>query len=147
MPSFTLAPDPRFKVGNTIFCYRAGGGIVPAHPAPVTSAAVAADSTTTFEDLDFGTPYLAGKTVNGPFVSFATQPSASDLDGVSESALIRRCRWNGTAWTYDGVVTAIRPAFDGMLIWVGGGPSADPTPEGLNIAINGDEWHPSEAVD
>lgn len=148
MPSFTLGPDTRFRVGDTIRCYRGGGGLVPASPTPVGTSSVAADSTTTFADLDYGTRYLAGKTTAGPFVEFATAPSLSDADGtVAESSLVRRCRWVDDAWTYNGAAITSRPEFDGMLIWVGGGPSADPTPEGLSLTFPGDEWHPSESVD
>lgn len=69
--SFTMAPDPRFKVGQTVYLFR-GAGLVPISPIPVTSAVVAADSTTTFTGLDSGAPYLAGFTASGPFIGFRT---------------------------------------------------------------------------
>lgn len=83
MASFTLGPDPRFHVGATLYCYR-GTGLVPASPTVVDTAVVAADSTTTFEDLDRGTSYLAGLSVNGPFVSFRVEAA-----GGTDTAVIK----------------------------------------------------------
>lgn len=79
MASFTLGPDWRFHVGDTIYCWRQGGGLRPATPTAVTSATVAANSTTTFTGLNADAQYLAGKAVSGPFVTFQTDP-ADDVD-------------------------------------------------------------------
>lgn len=83
MASFTLGPDSRFHVGDTLNCYRLGSGLIPASPIPVTSAAVAADSTTTFTGLDDGTRYLAGLAAAGPFVEFQTNLPIEQSGGVT----------------------------------------------------------------
>jgi hypothetical protein len=142
MPTtFTLGSDPRFHVGATITCYRGAGGIVPASPIAVTSAVVAADSTTTFTGLDYATRYLAGLSVTGPFVAFATAAALTDSGStVDESAIVRACKWNGTAWTYGGDVITSRPDFGGVLYWFGGDASTD---EPTAMMGTGDLWYPA----
>lgn len=72
MASFTIGPDSRFHVGDTIYCYRQGGGLVPVSVTPTTMSTVQANSTVTFTGLAFDTGYLAGLAITGPFVQFNT---------------------------------------------------------------------------
>lgn len=76
MASLTVSADQRFRAGTTMFAYPATGGGTPTGAA-VTSAVVAANSTVTFTDLADGARYVAGATVNGPFVIFSTEPAAN----------------------------------------------------------------------
>lgn len=86
MASFTTAPDQRFRPGTVLNVYPATGGGRPSSGS-VTSATVAADSTATFTGLDDASRYVAGTTINGPFITFSTPAVTTSTEGVSVDAL------------------------------------------------------------
>lgn len=69
MASFTLGPDVRFPPGTLMRIYQGSSLGQPVGPE-VTSATVAADSTTLVTGLTGGMRYVAGTSTVGPFTTF-----------------------------------------------------------------------------
>jgi hypothetical protein len=79
MASFTMGPDSRFRPGTTLSCYPVNS-LGRQLGAAVTTAVVAADSTTTFDGLEDGTRYAAGPAGTGPYAVFWTDDPIATVD-------------------------------------------------------------------
>lgn len=81
--NFTTSPDVRFRAGTVLHVWESIGGIPVG--SVISTATVQSDGTATFTGLENQNRYIAGETVDGPFVAisiFEDIPDQSEIDDL-----------------------------------------------------------------